>query len=356
MVGIVELLSDDPSLSQEQRDYVDTIKLSAKALLSIVNDILDFSKIESGRLDIEEVPFNLSTTIEEIWKLLSMFAQQKNVDFTLENTMDENLEVIGDPGRVKQVLSNLMTNALKFTKEGSVKIKVTSSVILSNATAEENIEVQFDIEDTGIGIEKSVLDKLFQPFSQGDASTARLYGGTGLGLTISRNVSHHPYFLRAFGISRASKAKSNKLSNLMRGTISLESTAGIGTKATFKVPFKVHSHIRTLPVPDPKPSTLEIRHHNLLAEDEKWTQPRLVRPKITRDPPKKEITSIVSSIIPTPEETTEVKELTIPKSPKPLDVPKEPKQATKPPLDTSGKPKLSSEQRKNTHVLVVEDK
>jgi len=188
VVGMVELLGDDNTLSKEQREYVDSIKLSAKALLSIVNDILDFSKIESGRLDIEEVPFSLAKTIKETFQLLSMFAHQKGLELTYEDTLDKNLEVVGDPGRVKQVLSNLLTNALKFTKEGSVKTKVTSTVTHLNATGEETIEVQFVIEDTGIGIEKSVLEKLFKPFSQGDGSTARLYGGTGLGLAISSNV------------------------------------------------------------------------------------------------------------------------------------------------------------------------
>lgn len=185
---MVELLGDDLTLTQEQREYVNSIQLSAKALLTIVNDILDFSKIESGRLDIEEVPFNLSSVVGELCKLLGMFAQQKGLDFIYEDNMDENLEVLGDPGRTRQVLSNLLTNALKFTKDGSVKLTVTST-ILQTDDATDIVEVQFLIEDTGIGIEKEVLDKLFQPFSQGDSSTARLYGGTGLGLTISKNVS-----------------------------------------------------------------------------------------------------------------------------------------------------------------------
>ncbi len=106
--------------------------------------------------------------------------------------MDEDLEVLGDPGRTRQVLSNLLTNALKFTQEGMVKLVVSSKavgVVIIDEDVVERIEVEFCIEDTGIGIEKDVLEKLFKPFSQGDASTARLYGGTGLGLTISKNVS-----------------------------------------------------------------------------------------------------------------------------------------------------------------------
>lgn len=187
VIGMVELLGDDNTLTSEQREFVSSIHLSAKALLTIVNDILDFSKIESGRLDIEKVPFNLSIVVGDLCKLLSMFATQKRLDFIYENYTDENMEVIGDPGRTRQVLSNLLTNALKFTKQGMVKLTATSTILRDRD--EDYIQVQFLIEDTGIGIEKSVLDTLFTPFSQGDTSTARLYGGTGLGLTISQNVS-----------------------------------------------------------------------------------------------------------------------------------------------------------------------
>jgi len=118
-----------------------------------------------------------------------MFANQKGLEFIYENTMDENLELLGDPGRIRQVLSNLMTNAVKFTKEGMVKLSVSSTTMTPQIVGEEKLMVQFIIEDTGIGIEKHVLEKLFRPFSQGDSSTARLYGGTGLGLTICKNVS-----------------------------------------------------------------------------------------------------------------------------------------------------------------------
>ena len=157
----------------------------------IVNDILDFSKIESGRLDIEEVPFNISSLVDELVKLLSMFTNQKGLKFNYENTLDTRLEVLGDPGRTRQVLSNLLTNSLKFTKEGTVKLSVSATSKDSPQVGVDVLEVQFVIEDTGIRIEKHVLDKLFKPFSQGDSSTARLYAGTGLGLTISKNVSCH---------------------------------------------------------------------------------------------------------------------------------------------------------------------
>jgi signal transduction histidine kinase len=184
---MVDLLAEDTTLCQENREYVNSIQLSAKALLTIVIDILDFSKIESGRLDIEKVPFLIAGTVNELCKLLSMFAQQKGLKFIYENSMDVGLEVLGDPGRTRQVLSNLLTNALKFTTEGTDKISVTSKSVES--VEADSIEVTCVVEDTGIGILPGVLNKLFRPFRQGDASTARLFGGTGLGLTISRNVS-----------------------------------------------------------------------------------------------------------------------------------------------------------------------
>lgn len=188
---MVDLLSEDETLTTSQREYVSSIQLSGRALLTIVNDILDFSKIESGRLDIEEVPFNLFSTLQELYKLLRVFANQKDLEFIYENDIEESLEVLGDPGRIRQVLSNLLTNALKFTENGSVKISAKGERIPQpDGIEDDRIIATFVIKDTGIGISKTTLDKLFKPFSQGDSSTARLYGGTGLGLTISRNVSN----------------------------------------------------------------------------------------------------------------------------------------------------------------------
>jgi signal transduction histidine kinase len=186
---MVDLLTEDPTLSTEQRECINSIQVSAKALLTIVNDTLDFSKIESGRFDIEEEPFNLGSTVSSLCQLLTTFSHQKGVNFICQYSLDENLEILGDAGRIRQILSNLLMNALKFTAQGSVKISVASKTIESEIKDYETLEVQFVIEDTGIGIKKHVLDTLFTPYYQGDASTARLHGGTGLGLTISQNVS-----------------------------------------------------------------------------------------------------------------------------------------------------------------------
>lgn len=185
---MVDILYEDPTLAPEQREAVSSIQLSAKTLLTIVNDILDFSKIESGRFDIHETPFNLASTVNGLYQLLTVFAERKRLEFVYESSLDEAIEYIGDASRIRQVLSNLLMNALKFTDEGTVKIFVSGEKLEKKEGENEVLQIQFVVNDIGIGIEKDVLDRLFTPFQQGDASTARLYGGTGLGLTISQNV------------------------------------------------------------------------------------------------------------------------------------------------------------------------
>ncbi|KAK2749068.1 histidine kinase hhk6p [Colletotrichum kahawae] len=210
VIGMAELLGD-MELDSEQMEYVENIQRSANALLTVINDILDFSKVESGRLDIEEVQFSLSVIVTDVRKMLSFAAERKNLDFRsdISRDIENDLVVIGDPGRVRQIITNLLTNSIKFTNQGYVKFSVQKE----KETA-DNIIVKFIIEDSGIGIEEEVRKKLFQPFSQGDASTARKFGGTGLGLTICKN-----------------------LLDLMNGNMTLESSLGNGTVATFWVPF-----------------------------------------------------------------------------------------------------------------------
>lgn len=210
VIGMAELLLDSP-LDDEQREYAENLSRSANALLTVINDILDFSKVESGRLDIEEVQFSLSVIVQDVSKMLSFAAERKSLDFHSDISADieNDLVVLGDPGRVRQIITNLLTNSIKFTSIGYVKFSVWKEKETS-----DTIEIKFVIEDTGIGIEEDVLKRLFQPFSQGDASTARKFGGTGLGLTISKN-----------------------LVDLMRGRITLESTINCGTTATFWIPF-----------------------------------------------------------------------------------------------------------------------
>ncbi|MCJ1306589.1 hypothetical protein MMC25_000232 [Agyrium rufum] len=211
VIGMSELLMDTP-LDDEQRECAENIQRSANGLLTVINDILDLSKVESGRLDIEEVQFSLSVVIRDVSKMLSFAAERKNLffDCDVQIGIEEDLVVIGDPGRIRQILTNLLTNSIKFTSEGSVTLSVVAKI-----ETEESIEVLFTIEDTGIGIEEDVRKRLFKPFSQADSSTARRFGGTGLGLTICKN-----------------------LVDLMHGKISLESVLGQGTRATFSIPFE----------------------------------------------------------------------------------------------------------------------
>lgn len=210
VIGMAELLADT-DLDEEQRDCAENIQRSANGLLTVINDILDFSKVESGRLDIEEVQFSLSVVVRDVSKMLGFAAERKNLMFKADIAVgvDKDLIVMGDPGRVRQIITNLLTNSIKFTSEGYVKF----SVLKQRETADV-FEVKFVIEDTGIGIEEEVRQRLFKPFSQADSSTARRFGGTGLGLTISKN-----------------------LVDLMHGQIRLESSLGAGTTAIFTIPF-----------------------------------------------------------------------------------------------------------------------
>lgn len=210
VIGMSELLID-MELDDEQRECAENIQRSANGLLTVINDILDFSKVESGRLDIEEVQFSLSVVVKDVSKMLGFAAERKNLIFESDVSVgqEKDLIVMGDPGRVRQIITNLLTNSIKFTSEGTVKF----SVLKQKETA-ETMEIKFVVEDTGIGIEEDVRKRLFQPFSQADSSTARRFGGTGLGLTISKN-----------------------LVDLMHGGITLDSQLGVGTVASFWIPF-----------------------------------------------------------------------------------------------------------------------
>ena len=184
VIGMSELLIDT-DLDSEQRECAENIQRSANGLLTVINDILDLSKVESGRLDIEEVQFSLSVVIRDVGKMLSFAAERKHLSFMsdVQIGLEHDTIVMGDPGRVRQILTNLLTNSIKFTSEGYVKLAV-----VQKRETSESIEVLFTIEDTGIGIEEEVRQRLFKPFSQADSSTARRFGGTGLGLTICKNV------------------------------------------------------------------------------------------------------------------------------------------------------------------------
>ena len=205
MNGIIGMshLALQTNLNEKQRHYIDKIDSSAKSLLGIINDILDFSKIEAGKLTIEKVNFDLFKVINNVVNLLEFKAHEKNLELVVDYNVDIGKNFFGDSLRIGQILTNLLTNAIKFTKKGDVSIIVK---IL------ENNRMQFEVKDTGIGLSKEQKNKLFKSFSQADGSTTRKYGGTGLGLVISK-----------------------QLSELMNGKIWVESELGIGSSFIFEI-------------------------------------------------------------------------------------------------------------------------
>jgi PAS domain S-box-containing protein len=185
VIGMTGLLLDTP-LTDEQRDFVETIRTSGNALLTIINDILDFSKIESGRLELEQQPFDLAEAIESAMVLLIPKSTEKGLEMSYSIADNTPTRLIGDITRLRQVLVNLISNAVKFTKTGSIEITATAN---EYQPEQNQFLVQFSVRDTGIGIPPERMDRLFKTFSQVDASTSRQYGGTGLGLAISKRIA-----------------------------------------------------------------------------------------------------------------------------------------------------------------------
>ena len=184
VIGMTELLLDS-SLSPQQQEFAETIRNSGSLLMSIINDILDVSKIESGQLELEREPFELYEPINGAFALVAESAQRKQLDLSFELLPGTPEIVYGDVYRLQQVITNLLANAVKFTERGEVHLSVEAR---SPAAAGETVELSFRVRDTGIGIPPDRLDRLFRAFSQVDASTTRKYGGTGLGLTICRQL------------------------------------------------------------------------------------------------------------------------------------------------------------------------
>ncbi|WP_404423986.1 ATP-binding protein [Nibricoccus sp. IMCC34717] len=210
VIGMTELLLDT-GLTEHQRDGLETIRNSGNGLLVILNDILDFSKIESGKLELERVPFNLSRNIDEIIALFSGRAQGKNLKLGATIRPGVPPWINGDITRVRQIISNLVSNALKFTAHGEVAIEV-SCADEAEAPGDGPVKLRFAIRDTGMGIPEDKQTLLFQPFSQADISTTRKFGGTGLGLAICK-----------------------RLAQLMGGDAWLESTVGVGSIFYFTI-------------------------------------------------------------------------------------------------------------------------
>ena len=245
LLGMASLLADT-RLDSTQAEYVETIRSSGDALLSIINDILDFSKIEAGRLDLEHVEFDLADLLGETLDMVTALAQRKGLELDL--TQDEAVPpvLVGDPARLRQVLLNLLSNAVKFTERGSVKLQAS----LEESSA-ERASIRFEVYDTGIGITPAARAQLFREFSQADTSTTRKFGGTGLGLAISK-----------------------RLVEKMGGNIDFDSEPGRGTRFWFTVnlplghsgpqagaPEKALAGVRVLVVDDNATNRQVLRRH-----------------------------------------------------------------------------------------------
>ncbi len=210
VIGMTSLL-EETSLTPEQRNYINTIRVSADSLLTIINDILDFSKIESGKMEIEEVPFNLRSCIEDAFDLIAPKAAEKKLELIIEVQPDIPTMIVGDVTRLRQIIVNLLSNAVKFTEKGEIVLRAE----IKERDGDEMF-LQFSVSDTGIGIPADRLGRLFKSFSQVDASTTRQYGGTGLGLAISK-----------------------RLSEMMGGKIWVESEVNVGTTFYFTIHTRV---------------------------------------------------------------------------------------------------------------------
>jgi signal transduction histidine kinase/ActR/RegA family two-component response regulator len=185
MNGIIGMtnLTLDTELSEEQKDYLMMVQSSANSLLSLINQLLDFSKIESGAVDLEKMPFSLRETFDAVTRTFSVQAAQKGLNFTSRIPIEAPDILVGDQGRLRQVIINLIGNAIKFTASGEVRLEVAQL-----SRDDDSIGLQFTVSDTGIGIPKNKLGTIFEAFAQADGSTTRKYGGTGLGLAISSRL------------------------------------------------------------------------------------------------------------------------------------------------------------------------
>jgi len=210
IIGMAQMLGES-ELNDDQEKQLQVIQLSSRSLLHIINDILDLSKIESNKLELEKIPFNIFTIVNEVYELFENQAKSKGIDLVANFQQLETLVLVGDPVRFKQILLNLVNNAVKFTETGSVRIEA-SAKRTNELDKHPTYALEFNISDTGPGITPEAQTLLFQPFQQADTSTTRKTGGTGLGLAICK-----------------------QLAELMRGTVKLESEEGIGSTFTLSI-------------------------------------------------------------------------------------------------------------------------
>jgi signal transduction histidine kinase/CheY-like chemotaxis protein len=242
VLGMTDLALDT-ALTVEQRDYLTQVKASGDALLVIINDILDFSKIEAGKLEFESVPFVLRDTLGDALKAVAVKADEKGLELAADVANDVPDVLIGDPGRLRQVILNLVGNAMKFTDAGEVVVRVAA---LDGSA--ESAHLRFAVSDTGIGIPPAQQARIFAPFTQADGSSTRRFGGTGLGLTIS-----------------------TQLVAQMGGTLAVESVVGHGSTFSFDARFEVAEA-----PPDPPPSATSLAGLRVLVIDDNATNRRIL--------------------------------------------------------------------------------
>nr|MBA2515144.1 PAS domain-containing protein [Solirubrobacterales bacterium] len=241
VIGMSGLLLDTV-LTDEQREYVDAVQTSGDVLMAVIDDLLDFSKIEAGKLELDEAPFALPALVEEVCSIVAAPAHAKGVEVLSWIDGDLPARVSGDAGRVRQVLTNLMSNAIKFTADGEVYARV------SEEAQSRGSMIRFEVADTGIGVGPASIDRIFDSFSQADGSTTRQYGGTGLGLTISK-----------------------QLVGLMGGEIGVESLEGHGSTFWFTMPLQ-----RVAPVEPVEPVGRRFAGIRVLAVDDNATSRSLL--------------------------------------------------------------------------------
>jgi signal transduction histidine kinase/CheY-like chemotaxis protein len=245
ILGMTELVLET-ELTAEQRESLGLVKVSTEALVTVVNDILDFSKIEAGKLDLESIPFDLRESLGEKMKALDFRAHRKGLELIDEVQPDVCEGLLGDPGRLRQVVLNLIGNAIKFTEHGEILMSVTQE-----AESSGTVSLHFAIKDTGVGIPADKLQKIFEPFSQADGSTARKYGGTGLGLSIC-----------------------TKLVEMMNGRIWVESEEGKGATFHFTVSLGIQEKSTLSPAPIGQE---QLRELHVLIVDDNFTNRRILQ-------------------------------------------------------------------------------
>ena len=244
ILGMTELMADTP-LNPEQREYLGMVKSSGDSLLTLINDILDFSKVEAGKIDLDSIDFNLQDCIDSALRPLALRAHQKNLELLTEFAAALPEMVVGDPGRLRQIVVNLVANAVKFTEHGEVAVKIARESELDG-----NLILHFTVSDTGIGIPEQQHLAIFDAFTQVDGSTTRKYGGTGLGLTIS-----------------------SRLVSLMGGKIWVVSEIGVGSHFHFTVKLKTAvDHVRKA-----LDETIELKGRGVLVVDDNSTNRRILR-------------------------------------------------------------------------------